>query len=139
MLKKTKLITIKIHIFNSTYTISWVIGVRPVLISIDHCSRAALDNMTGWGVFPISSISQLSFLQTMKMKYNFSGILYPVLGYWKWFAEINDSTPLNKGSLYVYSSQPLSLTIHLGNKLCLCVCLCVLLIFLVFHEVRVIC
>ena len=30
----------------------------------------------------------------MKMKYNFSGIIYHVLGYWIWFAEINDSTPL---------------------------------------------
>ena len=27
------------------------------------------------------------------MKYNFSEIIYHVLGYWKWFAEINDSTP----------------------------------------------
>ena len=50
MLKKTKLITINIDIFNSTYTISWVIGVHPVLISIDHSSRAALDNRTGGGV-----------------------------------------------------------------------------------------
>ena len=32
--------------------------------------------------------------QTMKMKYNFSEIIYHVLGYWKWFTEINDSTPL---------------------------------------------
>ena len=56
MLKKTKLITINIDIFNSTYTISWVIGVHPVLISIDHSSRAALDNRTGGGGFPISSI-----------------------------------------------------------------------------------
>ena len=29
-----------------------------------------------------------------KMKYNFSEIFYQVHGYWKWFAEINDSTPL---------------------------------------------
>ena len=28
------------------------------------------------------------------MEYNFSGIIYHVLGYWIWFAEINDSTPL---------------------------------------------
>ena len=28
------------------------------------------------------------------MKYNFSEIIYHVLGYWKWFAEINDSTLL---------------------------------------------
>ena len=49
MLKKTKLITIIIHIVNSTYTISYLIGVRPVLISIDHRSRAALDNRKGGG------------------------------------------------------------------------------------------
>ena len=32
----------------------------------------------------------------MKMKYNFSEIIYYsyVLRYWKWFTEINDSTPL---------------------------------------------
>ena len=49
MLKKTKLMTIDIHIFNSTYTISCVIVVHPVLISIDHRSRAALDNRTEGG------------------------------------------------------------------------------------------
>ena len=30
----------------------------------------------------------------MKMKYNFSETIFHVLGYWKWFAEMNDSTPL---------------------------------------------
>ena len=30
----------------------------------------------------------------MKMKYNFSEIIYHVIGYWKWFAEINASIPL---------------------------------------------
>ena len=52
MLKKTKLMTIDIHIFNSTYTISCVIVVHPVLISIDHRSRAALDNRTEGGGVP---------------------------------------------------------------------------------------
>ena len=37
-----------------------------------------------------------TFLQTMKMKYNFSEIIYRFLGYWKCFAELNDSTPLNR-------------------------------------------
>ena len=37
----------------------------------------------------------------MKMKYNFSEIIYHVLGYWKWFAEINDSTPLLKEQVAV--------------------------------------
>ena len=32
------------------------------------------------------------------MKNNFWEITYHVLGYWNWFAEINDSTPLNKVS-----------------------------------------
>ena len=43
-LKKTKIITIITCIVNSTYTISYLISVRPVLISIAHHSRAALDN-----------------------------------------------------------------------------------------------
>ena len=30
----------------------------------------------------------------MKIKYNYSEIIHHVLRYWKWFAEINDSTPL---------------------------------------------
>ena len=30
----------------------------------------------------------------MKIKYNFSEIIYHVHGNWKWFAEINDSNPL---------------------------------------------
>ena len=50
MLKKTSILTIITCIVNSTYTISYLIGVRPVLISIDHHSRAALDNgKGGWG------------------------------------------------------------------------------------------
>ena len=40
------------------------------------------------------NIWQLYFLQTKKMKYNFSGIICHIHGYWKLFAEINDSTPL---------------------------------------------
>ena len=47
MLKKTNIITIITCIVNSTYTISYLIGVRPVLISIDPNSRAALDNRKG--------------------------------------------------------------------------------------------
>ena len=33
--------------YNSTYTISCVIGVRPVLISNDHRPGVSLDNRTG--------------------------------------------------------------------------------------------
>ena len=33
-------------------------------------------------------------LQVIKLKYKFSEITYHVLGYWNWFAWINDSTPL---------------------------------------------
>ena len=62
MLKKTKIITITTCIVNSTYTISYLIGVRPVLISIDHHSRAALDNRKGGGGLPIASFSKLSKL-----------------------------------------------------------------------------
>ena len=61
MLKKTKIITITTCIVNRTYTISYLIGVRPVLISINHHSRAALDNRKGGGV-PIASFSQSPFL-----------------------------------------------------------------------------
>ena len=49
MLRKTTFITILIYIYNSTYTISYVIGVRPVLVSIDHRSGEAVDNRTGGG------------------------------------------------------------------------------------------
>ena len=37
----------------------------------------------------------LKLLQVIKLKYKFSEIKYHVLGYWNWFAEINDSTPLD--------------------------------------------
>ena len=57
MLKKTKFTTIIIHIFNSTYTISCVIGVRPVLLSVDHRSRAALDNRKVGGFANIKYIT----------------------------------------------------------------------------------
>ena len=36
----------------------------------------------------------------MKIRYNFSEIIFHIPGYWKWFAEINDSIPL-------FSPQPL--------------------------------
>ena len=41
------------------------------------------------------------------MKYNFSEITYHVLGYWNWFAQINDSTPL------LNFTQPGALSTHL--------------------------
>ena len=44
------MVTIFTRIVNSTYTISYLIGVRSVLISIDNRSRAALDNRKGRGV-----------------------------------------------------------------------------------------
>ena len=57
MLKKTKIIAIITCIVNSTYTISYLISVRPVLISIAHHSRAALDNRKrGGGGLPISGL-----------------------------------------------------------------------------------
>ena len=37
---------------------------------------------------------RLQYPMTIKIKYNFSETIYHVHGYWKWFAEINDSTPL---------------------------------------------
>ena len=46
----------------------WVIGVRPVLISIDHRSGAALDNRTGGGMFPISSTLHLRLPCTFEMQ-----------------------------------------------------------------------
>ena len=46
-MRKTTFITILIQDYNSTYTISCVIGVRPVLISNDHRPGAELDNRTG--------------------------------------------------------------------------------------------
>ena len=50
MLRKTTFITILIYDYdNSTFTISSVIGVRPVLVSNDHSPGAALDNRTGGG------------------------------------------------------------------------------------------
>ena len=49
MLRKTTFITILIYDYNSTHTISCVIGVCPVLISNDHHSGVALDNKTGGG------------------------------------------------------------------------------------------
>ena len=65
MLKKTKLITIINHIFNITYTISCVIGVHLVLISIDHRSRAALENMKGGGGLSISSILHIVYSKSL--------------------------------------------------------------------------
>ena len=35
-----------------------------------------------------NSIQLLSFLHTIKVKYNYSEITYRVLGYWNWFAEL---------------------------------------------------
>ena len=49
MLRKTTFITILIYDYNSMYTISCVIGVRPVLLSNDHRPGAALDKRTGEG------------------------------------------------------------------------------------------
>ena len=54
MMRKTTFITIIIQDYNSTYTISCVIGVRPLLMSNDHRpTAAALDNRTGGGGFQI--------------------------------------------------------------------------------------
>ena len=47
-------------------------------------------------------------LQVIKLKYKFSEITYHVLGYWNWFAEINDSTPLyilQSTLIYMYSKM----------------------------------
>ena len=52
-MRKTTFITILIQDYNSKYTISCVIGVRPVLISNEHRPGAAIDNRTGGGGFPI--------------------------------------------------------------------------------------
>ena len=74
MLKKTKLITIIIHIINSTYTISYLIGVRPVLISIDHRSRAALDNRKGGRLLGRygTELSQVNKRNLVPVKYQYN-------------------------------------------------------------------
>ena len=56
MLKKTKITTNTNCIVNSTYTILYLIGVRPSL-SIDHHSRAALDNGKGGGDYANNEIT----------------------------------------------------------------------------------
>ena len=64
MLRKTTFVTILIYDYNSTYTISCVIGVRPVLISNGHRPGATLDNRTGGGGFPIKRNLQNTLIFT---------------------------------------------------------------------------
>ena len=49
MLKNTKIITNTYWIVNSTYTISYTDRCTSCTLSIDHLSRAALDNRKGGG------------------------------------------------------------------------------------------
>ena len=59
-----------------------------------HYVKTEIFSIKLWRNLP-NYIQWLYFLQTIKMKYNFSDIIYHVHGYWKWFAEINDSAPLH--------------------------------------------
>ena len=63
--KETKIIIITSCIVNSTYTISYLMGVlvRPVLTRLDHHSRAALVNRKGGGGLPISGLWRWSLLE----------------------------------------------------------------------------
>ena len=78
-----------ILILNVHYWIKRCILSSQVIFSIKMCRN--LPNYIQW----------LIFLQTMNMKYNFSEIIYHVLRYWKWFAEINDSA-LPPSLMYIY-------------------------------------
>ena len=59
MLKKTKIITNTYWIANSTFTVSYTDRCTFCTLSIDHPSRAALDNRKGGGNMPRTRISHL--------------------------------------------------------------------------------